>query len=132
MVLVDTSVLINFFKGLRNDKVIRFEEIIEKEIPYGINDFIYQELIQGARNEKEFNLLNDYLKSQRFYELNNGTKSFEMAARLYMKCRKSGVTVRSAIDLLIVQTAIENDLYLLHDDKDFTNISTVEKKLKVY
>lgn len=132
MVLVDTSVLINFFKGLRNGKVIRFEEIIEKDIPYGINNFIYQELIQGARNEKEFNLLNDYLKSQRFYELNNGTTSFEMAARLYMKCRKSGVTVRSTIDLLIVQTAIENDLYLLHDDKDFTNISMVEKKLKVY
>ncbi|AEE96912.1 type II toxin-antitoxin system VapC family toxin [Mahella australiensis] len=132
MVLVDTSVLIKFFKGLRNEKVIRFEEIIEKDIPYGINNFIYQELIQGARTEKEFNLLNDYLKSQRFYELKNGTKSFEMAARLYMKCRKSGITVRSTIDLLIVQIAIENDLYLLHDDNDFTNISTVEKKLKVY
>lgn len=55
-----------------------------------------------------------------------------MAAKLYFKCRKKGITIRSTIDLLIAQTAIENDLYLLHDDNDFTLIAKVDQRLKEY
>lgn len=61
-----------------------------------------------------------------------GRKSYEMAAELYFKCRKNGIAVRSNIDLLIAQTAIENDLYLLHDDRDFSLIASIEPKLKEY
>jgi predicted nucleic acid-binding protein len=49
-----------------------------------------------------------------------------------MNCRKKGITVRSAIDLLIAETAIENDLYLFHNDNDYTNISKVYNILKMY
>jgi len=47
-------------------------------------------------------------------------------------CRKSGITVRSTIDLLIAQIAIENNLFLLHSDKDFDFIASVIKELKIY
>ncbi|MDA8272928.1 MAG: PIN domain nuclease [Deltaproteobacteria bacterium] len=132
MILVDTSVLINYFKGINNYKTEKLEEILKNGIIFGINNFIYQEILQGASTEKEFKLLNQYLSSQKFYELNYGTKSYENAAKIYYSCRKKGVTPRSTIDLLIVETAIENNLFLLHDDNDFTEIAFIVGKLKEY
>ncbi len=132
MVLIDTSVLINFFKGRETNAVSLFEDIQSKGIPFGINYFIYQEIVQGARSKKEFDLLNNYLSTQTFYHLKYGRKSHEAAAQIYLKCRAKGITVRSTIDLLIVQTAVENDLFLLHDDQDFSNIAACEKGLKEY
>ena len=132
MILIDTSVLINYFKGINNPKTKKFEEILETETPFGINNFIYQEVLQGASDEKEYNLLNEYLGSQKFYELLYGTQSYENAAKIYHLCRKKGITPRSTIDLLIVETAIENNLFLLHDDKDYSEIASVVEGLKEY
>ncbi|MDN5331959.1 MAG: hypothetical protein PWP45_1184 [Tepidanaerobacteraceae bacterium] len=132
MILVDTSVLIAFFKGVENEKVNKFVEVIKNNIPFGINNFIYQEILQGAKTEKEFNLLKEYLETQKFYDLKQGIKSYENAAKLYLKCRKEGVTIRSTIDLLIAQTAIENNLYLLHDDRDFSLLAQIDNRLKEY
>ncbi len=132
MILVDTSILINYFKGANNPKTKKFEKILENGTPFGINNFIYQEILQGASTEKEFKLLNQYLSSQKFYELNYGTKSYENAAKIYYSCRKKGITPRSTIDLLIAETAIENNLFLFHDDKDYTKIASVIKDLKEY
>jgi len=42
---------------------------------------------------------------------------------MYLKLRKKGVTVKSTMDCLVARVAIENDLFLLHSDKDFTRIS---------
>ncbi len=132
MVLVDTSVLINYFKGNLNEKTNLFEEILQNNLQFGINNFIYQEILQGAATEKEFNILKEYLSSQLFYELKFNKESYENAARIYFKVRKKGITIRSTIDLLIAQTAIENNLFLLHDDKDFTNIAKIFQELKEY
>ena len=132
MILIDTSVLINYFKGVNSPKTKKFEEILENGTPFGINNFIYQEVLQGASTEKEFNLLNKYMSSQKFYELLYATRSYENAASIYYLCRKKGITPRSTIDLLIVETAIENNLFLLHDDKDYTLIASVVEDLKEY
>jgi predicted nucleic acid-binding protein len=93
---------------------------------------VYQELLQGARNDKEYKLLKEYLNTLPFYELRYGKQSFENAAILYTNCRKKGITIRSTLDLLIAEIAIENDLYLLHDDNDFENLSKVYKNLMMY
>lgn len=132
MILVDTSVLINFFKGVENEKVNKLTWIINNSIPFGINKYIYMELIQGSLNMKEFNKLKDYLESQRFFDLKNGIESYEQAALIYFKCRRKGITIRSTIDLVIVQTAVENKLFLLHDDRDFSQIASVITELKEY
>lgn len=132
MVLVDTSVLINFFSGRETNGVSLFKDLLSKSIPFGINYYIYQEVVQGAQNENEFDLLHRYLCTQTFYHLKNGIKSFENAAKIYFCLRTHGITVRSTIDLLIAQTAIENNLLLLHEDRDFSNIAIYEKSLKEY
>ena len=58
MILVDTSVLINYLKDQKNEAVKQFEYILEKSLPYGINTFIYQEHIQIVRQIYCFDFLN--------------------------------------------------------------------------
>jgi predicted nucleic acid-binding protein len=132
MILVDTSTLINYLKGGATLGVRLFDEILDKSIPYGINEFIYQEILQGSKTVSEFEKLKEYLNTIPFYCLREGKASFEKAAYLNLSCRKSGITIRSTIDFLIAQTAIENDLYLLHDDDDFNKIARVVPELKIY
>ena len=100
MILVDTSVFISYFKGDENETTIKFDEILSKDIEFGINNYIFQELLQGSANEKEFNTLHKYLSVQKFYNL-YGKQSYSDASLLYFNCRRQGVTIRSTIDLLI-------------------------------
>ena len=125
MILVDTSVLIDYLKDVRTRKTALFQEVLDRKLPYGICDIVYLEVLQGARDEEEYRELRDYLESQRFYDLRHGRASFERAARMHYKCRRCGKTVRSTIDPIIAQIAIENELYLLHNDSDFDSIATV-------
>ncbi len=131
MILVDTSVLIDYLKGIKNSATEKLQFIFDAGIYFGINSFIYQELLQGVKTEKEFAELKAYLETQIFYELKDKRESFAKAAEIYFKCRKRGYQVGSTIDCLIAQTAIENNLLLLHNDEDFIKISKVVK-LKFY
>ncbi len=131
MILVDTSVLIEFFKGTQSNGCHIFKKILQQDIPFGINSFIFQEVLQGARSEDEYHLLKTHLETQRFYHLKDSVDSFARAAKIYMDCRQKGITVRSTIDCLIVQTALEHDLFLLHNDNDFNEIARVVP-LKLY
>jgi len=132
MVLVDTSVFIAYFKQSESVPCRKMRHLIENDLPYGICNYVYQELLQGALNKNEFDLLKDYLEPLPFFDLKYGRQSYESAARLYFDCRRKGITVRSSIDLIIAEIAIENGLYLLHDDKDYMMISEVNKALKFY
>ena len=131
MILVDTSVLIQFFKGISSEGAKRFSVVLQREIPFGINSLIFQEILQGAGSEKEYLVLKKYLETQRFYHLKDPIDSFARAAKIYLDCRKKGITIRSTIDCLIAQTALENDLLLLHEDSDFDLMAKVIP-LKIY
>lgn len=119
MILVDTSVFINYFKGQSDKKTQLFEEILTRDITFGLSAYTFQEILQGARNEKEYDLLRNYLSTQIIYFLAEETATYEKAARLYFDLRHKGITPRSTIDVLIALTAMENNLLLLHNDHDF-------------
>ena len=129
MILVDTSVLIDYFSGKQGKHVLKFDEILNRSIPFGINQFIYLEVLQGASSEKEFTLLKDYLETIKFYEINK-LESFNKAVKIFYLCKKKGITVRSTIDCLVVQTCLDFNLSLLHNDKDFIKISKVITDLR--
>lgn len=120
MILVDTSVLIDLFKGNDTPPVRSFRKVIQQDIPFGITSIIYQEILQGARTRKEFNTLDEYLSTQRFFNPKDELVSYAGAADIYFTCRRNGITVRSTIDCLIAQVALEHELFLLHHDRDFT------------
>jgi predicted nucleic acid-binding protein len=132
MVLVDTSVLIGYFKKLNGVSGDKLDYIIDNDLPYGICNYVYQELLQGARNKQEYALLKEYLNTLPFYDLRYGKRSFENAALMFFNCRKNGITIRSTVDLIIAEIAIENNVYLLHNDMDFTHIAKMYRDLKIY
>ena len=119
MILVDTSVLIDMFKGNNNAKQVLFRKIVEDNIEWGISVFTYQELLQGAKNDKEYELLVLYLNTQKIYLPVSSRHFYTDTATLYYKLRRKGITIRSTIDMLIAQTAITYKLQLLHNDRDF-------------
>ncbi|MCL1933825.1 MAG: PIN domain nuclease [Candidatus Azobacteroides sp.] len=131
MILIDTSILIGYFKGLKDKPYNKLDFLIDQNIPFGICNQVYQEILQGAKDEKEFDILKEYLYTMNFYDLCYGKKSYENAAWLYFKCRKAGITPRSTIDVIIAQIAIDNNLLLFHNDKDFVQISQVIPDLKL-
>jgi hypothetical protein len=132
MVLVDTSVLIDFLKSVENPATVKLNEIIELNIPFGITSHIYQELLQGVLSRKDYTSLKKYLDTFIFFHPLDSKESYAGAADIYFLCRKKGITVRSSTDCLIVQIAIEHGLKLLHNDKDFENIKKAIKGLEFY
>ena len=132
MFLIDTSVWIGYLRGTRTRPVAWFEEILERDYPFGITSVIYQEVLQGADSEASFERLAEYLSTQRFHEPLDPLASFTEAARLYYRCRRAGVTVRSTIDCLIARVAIEHELLLVHDDRDYELMAGVVPELQLY
>ena len=127
MILVDTSVLIDFLKDQDNPAVQKLVQVIDREIPFGISPHIFLEVLQGAATERDFKLLEEYLGSQTFYDLKDGRESSARAAGMCVELRRKGMAVTGSIDLLIAQTAIDNDLYLLHNDSDYERIKQVSQ-----
>lgn len=131
MYLIDTSIWIDFFRERDNPYIQFFLKILDANLPYGITGLIYQEILQGAASEQDFNRINNNLKTQRFYHPKDTMVSYQMAAQYYFNCRKKGVTIRSTVDCFIARIAIEHDLYLLHNDKDFINLQKIIPTLKL-
>ncbi len=119
MILVDTSVLVDFLRGLETPEAQKFADVQDRHLPFGISDLVYQEVLMGARNASEWRLLEEYLGTQRFYALTQGRRSYRQAARIYYDCRRRGLTIRSTVDCIMAQIAIEHDLSLLARDRDY-------------
>jgi len=90
-----------------------------------LGDIIVTEVLQGIKDDKEYNEVKKSLLSFPIYSL-KGIDSYITAAELYRKCRKKRITIRNTIDLFIAQIILENDLILLHNnDSDFRNIAKI-------
>ncbi|MEA1935425.1 MAG: PIN domain nuclease [Thermodesulfobacteriota bacterium] len=130
MILVDTSIWIDFFNGINTLAVDLLEELIEAEEEVCISEYILTEVLQGFKQDESFELARRHLLNFPVYPL-NGIDSYIKAAQLHRKCRKRGITIRKTADCIIAQTAIENQLFLLHNDADFDRIASC-CPLKIY
>ncbi len=122
MLLIDTSVWISVFRD-RSGQVRQQLETLIANREVLVTRFTQLELLQGSLNEQEWDLLSTYLETQDYAELQN--QSWQAAARIYFDLRRQGLTVRSPIDCCIAQAALENNLLLIHNDRDFEVIAQV-------
>jgi predicted nucleic acid-binding protein len=129
--LVDTSVWIDYLRGKKNPPVNQLEMILEESLPFGITSVIYQEILQGAASLRDLKRLREYFSTQRFFHPKDNITTYELASLLFFNCRRKGITIRSTIDCLIAQLAIEHKLILLHNDMDFKRIHAVAPQLKL-
>ena len=131
MTLVDTSVLIDWLRGAENPKTKAFDSIVSTGAPFAISIFTFQEVLQGARNGKEYEKLRDYLGTQTILGLPYDLTFHEEAAKAYIRLRSQGKTIRSTVDLLIAMTAVREGAALLHNDRDFDQLAGVLGELKI-
>jgi predicted nucleic acid-binding protein len=122
VILVDTSVWIEVLNDHFGAKRDAFERVLGDGDAV-LTRFTQLELLQGARDDHEWSLLNEYLEDQDYLEVLPET--WVSAARIYFDLRRVGKTVRSPIDCCIAQLAIDYDLLLLHRDRDFETIAQV-------
>ena len=130
MILVDSSVWIDFFNGTEGSAVSALEKLIADEEEVYLSEYILTEVLQGFRDDRGYEAARRCLLRFPIARLRDKDSYIE-AAQIYRQCRKQGITIRKTADCLIARTAIENDLYLLHKDKDFDLIASV-CPLKIY
>ena len=117
MILVDSSVWIDFFKGTITAQTDRLDRLLGQDLLV-TGDLILTEVLQGFEDEQDFDCARHLLTSLTVVEL-GGQEIALQAARNFRALRRLGVTVRKTIDTVIATRCIESGYDLLHSDRDF-------------
>ena len=131
--IVDSSVWIDFFNKKSSKNV---EKIIDLMYSHAVKDsiivlpVILQEILQGIRDDKQYDLVNQIIHGFEFIEFDPYAYAVK-AADLFRELQKKGITIRKANDCLIAAFCIDLDIFLIHNDRDFDNIAK-HTSLKIY
>ena len=117
MVIVDTSVWIDFFNGKIDEQTDKLNELLTSENLI-IGDIILAEILQGFKSDRDFNTAKNILNELPCYAISSKKIAIKSSENFRL-LRKKGITVRKTIDMLIGTFCIENNIPLLHSDKDF-------------
>ena len=117
MILVDSSVWVDYLKGTLTAQTEKLDILLAQE-PLAIGDLILTEVLQGFRQDDDYQTAKTLLCSLPVHAMLGATMSLKSAEN-FRKLRKQGITIRKTIDTMIATYCIENELPLLHSDKDF-------------
>ena len=131
MILVDSSVWIDFFNGREGGAVERLVELLEDgAAPLAMADLVLFEVLRGFRHQQDFLAARRTLGALPVLDI-GGERNAVNAAEHYRILRGHGVTVRSPVDVLLASYCIEHDHALLHNDRDFDPMEAL-RALKVW
>ena len=117
MILIDSSVWINYFNGVFNQKTDFLYSNLGRE-EFVIGDLIYTEVLQGFSDERSYRKAKELLDVFPFKNI-GGKEIALSSAKNYRILRKKGVTIRKTVDVFIATFCIENNVSLLQNDRDF-------------
>lgn len=117
MILVDTSVWIDYFNGQDTPQTNRLEDLLGNE-PLGIGDLILTEVLQGFRSDSDYRTAKELLTSLMLFEM-LGVANAIRSADNYRLLRKRGITIRKTADVVIATFCLAENHALLFSDKDF-------------
>ena len=130
MIVVDTTVWIDFFRAKSTRFDLHLVELIDTGAPLALTDLIYCEVLQGIRDEVSYVRVRRALQSYPILMMRELDR-FEDAARIYRECRGRGLTIRKTIDCLIAATCLDAGAEIFHNDRDFEAISRV-RNLRIH
>lgn len=117
MIVVDSSVWIDYFNGLPNPETERLDAGLGNELIV-VGDLILAEVLQGFERDDDYRKARNLLGYLEFREM-LGRDVALASAENYRKLRRQGITIRKTIDMLIGTYCILHRLPLLHRDRDF-------------
>ena len=117
MILVDSSVWIDYFRGGRTPEAERLDSLLGAE-PVVTGDLILTEVLQGFVSDRDFDQARKLMMSLVFVDIGGRDVAIQ-AARNFRALRARGVTVRKTIDTIIATRCIESRFSLLYSDRDF-------------
>ena len=117
MILVDSSVWTNYFNGVYTWQTDLLDSYLSN-IPVIIGDLILAEVLQGFKSNKDYETAKDLLSTLPFRQIGGYNVAIQ-SAQNYRILRKTGITVRKTVDVMIGTFCIMEGLPLLHDDRDF-------------
>ena len=130
-ILVDTTIWVDFFREKERTKQADvLQRLIEEDNNICICPIIYQEILQGVRDDKTFTEIKSILQNVTMINTPIMVVA-NHAIDLYRGLRKQGITIKKPYDCLIASYAILEDIYLLHNDSDFRQMEN-NSKLKIY
>ena len=130
MIVVDTTVWIDFLEARKTPFDLHLRDLIERGEALALTDLIYCEVLQGILDELAFRRVRSILQSYPIFRM-RGLDTFEHAAGIYRDCRRRGFTIRKTADCLIAATCLEAGAELYHNDRDFEAMAKV-RDLKIY
>ena len=129
--IVDSSVWIDGFNPkIKTPEKEILIQLIQDDCPIYLCPIIYQEVLQGIREEETFQKIKQILQQYRMIHLDVMYVT-NFAVDLYRYLRKKGITIRKSVDCLIASYAIIAGMPILHNDSDFSQIAR-ESRLKIY
>jgi len=117
VILVDSSVWIDYFRGVPTPEADRLDVLLGSE-PVITGDLVLTEVLQGFGNDRDFNQAKKLLTSLVVVDL-AGQDVAVQAAKNFRRLRALGITVRKTIDTVIATRCIESGFTLLYSDRDF-------------
>ena len=117
MILVDSSVWIDYFRGTATPQAEKLDSLLGTE-PIATGDLILTEVLQGFVSDRDFNHARKLLASLVIVNL-GGQEIAIQAAKNFRALRALGITVRKTIDTVIATRCIASKLPLLYSDRDF-------------
>lgn len=117
MILVDSSVWIDYFNGKDTIQTSKLDELLGAE-SLGIGDLVLTEVLQGFRADKDYQIAKRVLTSLTVFSM-LGLEVAIKSADNFRALRKQGITIRKTVDVIIATFCIENGHSLLFSDKDF-------------
>jgi predicted nucleic acid-binding protein len=130
VIVVDTSVWIDVLNDRGSSQALRCIELMEGGEPIALTDVVLTEILQGFRSEREARLVERHLKAFPILRL-DGLDDFALAAELYRRARRAGITIRKTLDCLIAAPCVRTGAPLLHADADFDQLARCTS-LRVY
>ena len=121
MILVDTSVWIEFFRRssrLDLEAVVDLDEVVTC-LP------VVQEVLQGFDNQQAYRIAREAMFAFPMVESPLSEDVFQLAIDFYRSARRAGVTVRSSVDCLIAACALRTSLAIVHNDRDFEALARI-------
>lgn len=130
MLLLDTSVWIDIHRA-HVTAATRYVEAREEHEEIATTGIIFQEVLQGIRDDAEYDYMRQVLWSTLVLEPRE-LSTYEIAAQLHRTARAAGLAIRKPNDCLIAAIALEHGALLVHNDRDFLALAQVEPSLLVY